>query len=223
MIDMMDFRRDGAVRLAGAATPMLATLWKLTIELPQARAGVRINGLSGFRSLLDGRSAACLAAARHLTGAGRPVRAIFFDKSAATNWSLCWHQDRTIAVQERVDVPGFGPWTVKGGVAHVAPPIEMLERMVTLRIHLDDVPANNAPLLIAPGSHRVGLIRESEIPATVARCGSHMCVASAGDIWLYSTPILHASDAAITPVHRRVLQIDYADFDLPDGLRWSGI
>ena len=30
--------------------------------------------------------------------------------------------------------------------------------MVTLRVHLDPVPATNAPLLIAPGSHKLGRI-----------------------------------------------------------------
>jgi hypothetical protein len=30
--------------------------------------------------------------------------------------------------------------------------------MVTLRIHLDDTPAANAPLLIAPGSHALGKV-----------------------------------------------------------------
>ena len=42
----------------------------------------------------------------------------------------------------------------------------------------------------------------------------------AGDVWLYATPILHASDAATTPLRRRVLQIDYAGHELPGGLEW---
>lgn len=47
--------------------------------------------------------------------------------------------------------------------------------------------------------------------------------AHAGDIWAYATPILHASDAALDPKARRVLQVDYAAFDLPGGLEWSGL
>ena len=38
-----------------------------------------------------------------------PVRAILFDKNADQNWSLGWHQDRTIAVRQRIDIDGFGP------------------------------------------------------------------------------------------------------------------
>jgi hypothetical protein len=49
------------------------------------------------------------------------------------------------------------------------------------------------------------------------------CLAEAGDAWLYATPILHASDAAVEPKHRRVLQVDYAVGQLPSGLQWLGI
>jgi len=42
-------------------------------------------------------------------------------------------------------------------------------------------------------------------------------------IWLYATLILHASDAARVPAHRRVLQVDLAAADLPGGLKWLGV
>jgi ectoine hydroxylase-related dioxygenase (phytanoyl-CoA dioxygenase family) len=95
--------------------------------------------------------------------------------------------------------------------------------MVTLRVHLDAVSETNAPLLIAPGSHRLGQVPEGEIPSVVERCGIATCFAEAGDIWLYSTPILHCSEAARAPAHRRVLQVDFAVSDLPGGLAWLGI
>ena len=56
-----------------------------------------------------------------------------------------------------------------------------------------------------------------------ARCAVHACLAAAGDIWAYATPIVHASETAEMPARRRVLQVDYAAFDLPGGLRWLGI
>ena len=153
----------------------------------------------------------------------RPVRALLFDKSPATNWALGWHQDRTICVTARTKVAGFTNWNVKAGLIHVAPPFALLARMLTLRVHLDDVPADNAPLLIAPGSHRAGLVREAEIDGVVGRCGTAICLARRGDAWLYATPILHASAAAATPRRRRVLQVDYAAEDLPGGLAWLGV
>ena len=106
---------------------------------------------------------------------------------------------------------------------HVAPPFEVLAAMVTLRVHLDAVLDTNAPLLVAPGSHRLGRIAESDLKAVVQRCGTAVCLAEAGDIWLYATPIVHASDAARVPAHRRVLQVDFAARDLPGGLAWLGV
>ena len=141
----------------------------------------------------------------------------------STNWGLPWHQDRTIVVTRRVEVEGFGPWTVKSGLLHVAPPFDLLAGMVTLRVHLDPVPETNAPLLIAPGSHRLGQIPEGELKSVVQRCGTATCLADAGDVWLYSTPILHCSEAARDPAHRRVLQVDFAAGDLPGGLTWLGV
>jgi ectoine hydroxylase-related dioxygenase (phytanoyl-CoA dioxygenase family) len=164
------------------------------------------------------------AIAASVLGEGaRPVRAILFNKSPETNWSLAWHQDRTISVKEKREVPGFGPWTVKSGMHHVAPPFDLLARMVTLRAHLDDVPATNAPLLIAPGSHTIGRIPISEVDEIVRRFGTRACLAEAGDVWLYSTPILHASKAASAPTSRRVLQVDFAADALPHGLEWLGV
>jgi ectoine hydroxylase-related dioxygenase (phytanoyl-CoA dioxygenase family) len=106
---------------------------------------------------------------------------------------------------------------------HVAPPADLLSRMVTLRVHLDAVPAENAPLIVAPGSHLHGRVPEGEINAVVERCGTMACLAEAGDVWLYSTLILHASGAATVPARRRVLQIDYAAELLPGGLSWLGV
>lgn len=214
---------DGAQRLDRAARWVLDELERAVAPLARDRAGLRLKGVSELDVLLNPTGAIGTLIAPFAGDLAAPVRAILFDKNPATNWSLTWHQDRTICVRERCEVPGFGPWTVKSGLPHVAPPFEPLEHLVTIRIHLDDVPANNAPLLIAPGSHRFGLVREDEIDAAVARCGVHACTARAGDNWVYATPILHASEAARVPKARRVLQIDHAGFDLPGDLTWSGI
>jgi hypothetical protein len=153
----------------------------------------------------------------------RPVRATFFDKSPARNWALGWHQDRTIALKARADVPGFTDWTVKSGIHHAVPPVALLERMLTLRLHLDDTPRNNAPLLVSPGTHLFGRLVEAEIPRVVSRHGTAACPAAAGDIWAYSTLILHASDRARVPSRRRVLQLLYSADDLPPPLEWLGV
>ena len=158
-----------------------------------------------------------------LGSAARPVRAVMFDKTGTSNWAVHWHQDRTIAVKARCNVPGFGPWTNKSGASHVEPPFELIASMITLRAHLDNCDGANAPLLIAPGSHRSGRVPEKDIPRTVNRLGQAVCIAMAGDVWVYATSILHASERAEKPRRRRILHVDFANSELPGGLEWLGI
>lgn len=219
----LDWERDGARCFAGAVLTELPELGAALSGLPTARAGVRIHGLAGLDRHFAPTGVIGSIACALLDRPARAVRAILFDKSPAANWSLGWHQDRTICVAHRVDTPGFGPWTVKAGLIHVAPPFALLARMVTLRVHLDDVPDHNAPLLIAPGSHRHGRIAEAEIAGMVAECGIVACLAVAGDVWAYSTPILHASAASSSEGQRRVLQIDFSGDELPGALEWMGV
>jgi len=216
--------RHGARYHPGAALPILPDLDRAVATCPTDRAGLRLHGRADLARLLAPDTRIGTLAARHLGPATRPVRAILFDKSAGVRWSLGWHQDRTVAVRARRDVPGYGPWSLKAGLHHVEPPFAVIEAMLTLRIHLDDVPADNAPLLVAPGSHRLGRVPEAAIAAIVARCGSIACLARRGDVWAYATPILHASTAAAPHhAHRRVLHVDYAAIELPHPLAWAGL
>lgn len=220
---LLNFRDHGAQRYRRAVTHDLASLTVTLEHLPKNHVGIRITGIDSLRPFLSPQGSIGSIAANVLGPTSRPVRAILFDKTAEMNWSLAWHQDRTICVQKRIAVDGFGPWTIKGGMQHVAPPFDLLARMVTLRVHMDDVPSTNAPLMIAPGSHADGRIPVDAIGEVVRRCGTRVCIAEAGDVWLYATPILHASEAATEPVRRRVLQLDFAAEDLPGGLEWLGV
>ena len=191
--------------------------------LPEGEPGVRIADCRELGPTLAAAGSIGELAVEHLGEAARPVRIILFDKTSDRNWSLGWHQDRTIWVRQRVETPGFANWTRKRGLQHVEPPFALLERMVTLRVHLDEVDEDNAPLLVAPGSHLFGRVGEADIEDTVRRCGTVVCTASAGDVWIYATPILHASDRAQRPQRRRVLQVDYSADELPGGLEWAGV
>lgn len=202
---------------------MLGDLTAALSDVTPDRAGVRLHGRAVLATALAIDTPVGAVAAAALGPTARPVRAILFDKTPGTNWALGWHQDRTIAVAARDDLPGWGPWTVKAGIQHVEPPFALIERMVTLRIHLDPVPTDNAPLLIAPGSHRLGRIAETDIAPTIERCGTYTCLAGRGDVWAYATAILHASAASSGHAHRRVLQVDYSSDALPTPLAWAGL
>lgn len=218
----MTLDEHGAELLPGAAVPFLDALEAALASQPRDRAGVRLHAVPGLAALLA-PDALGRHAAQQLGPGTRPVRAILFDKSDASNWALGWHQDRTIAVAARAEVPGYGPWSIKAGLQHVEPPFAVIEQMRTIRIHLDPVDADNAPLLVAPGSHCLGRLPDGEIDAAVARCGTAVCQAQRGDVWIYATPIVHASAAAARPRRRRVVQVDYATGMLPTPLEWLGV
>ena len=220
---MLTLNADGAERYPHfLKRGSLSGLQRLTKASEPGRAGVRLTGNPELLAWL-GESGVTDLASRVLRGRAQPVRAILFDKSSVQNWSLGWHQDRTIVVRQRADVPGFGPWSRKSGLTHVEPPFDVIEAMVTARVHIDPVPADNAPLRIAPGSHRAGKVIESGIDALVQRCGTYACLADAGDIWVYRTSVLHASAPSEVAGRRRVLQIDFASVALPFPLEWRGI
>jgi ectoine hydroxylase-related dioxygenase (phytanoyl-CoA dioxygenase family) len=145
---------------------------------------------------------------------------LLFDKAPAANWKVPWHQDTAIAVAERVEVPGFVGWSVKDGVTHVHPPVEILERMVALRIHLDDCGPDNGPLRVLPGSHRHGKLDEAQIEHWRQTTAEVRCCAMQGDVLVMRPLLLHASSPAKAPSHRRVIHLEYACGALPNGMRW---
>ncbi|MDQ3480113.1 MAG: phytanoyl-CoA dioxygenase family protein, partial [Actinomycetota bacterium] len=136
------------------------------------------------------------------------------------NWTVPWHQDRSIAVHDRVDVVGFGPWSEKAGVIHVQPPLNLLKQMVTLRFSLDACGPDQGPLRVIPGTHH-RLLDRDEVSRTVDRGPQRSCTTAAGGVVIMRPLVLHASSPARQARHRRVLHIEFGPPDLPNGLRWA--
>ena len=152
----------------------------------------------------------------------RPVKGIFFDKTPEANWPVPWHQDVTITVQESRTVPGFEMRPVKDGLVHALPPVEFSENMVALRIHLDDATADHGALRVVPESHKSGRLSPEQVNQWLAMNSSIVVPTATGDIMLMRPLLLHASSPCQAPGHRRVIHIEYADRDLPEGLEWAG-
>jgi hypothetical protein len=148
------------------------------------------------------------------------VRGVLFDKTSTVNWSVPWHQDLTIAVARRVETPGFGPWTVKAGIPHVRPPVEVLERMVTLRVHLDDCGLGSGPLRVVPGSDRGGRLSAEATRDWLDRVEPVDCPVPSGGVLVMRPLLLHASSVATEPRRRRVIHLEYAVDALPGGVDW---
>jgi hypothetical protein len=146
------------------------------------------------------------------------VRALFFDKPPQQTWALPWHKDLTIAVRDnRLPSAHFSKPTRKAGVPHVEAPREVLDSMLTVRVHLDAVADENGPLKVIPGSHRTG--KTLQIENVVPR----ILHAARGDVLLMRPLLAHCSGKSSpeTMRHRRVLHLEFAAKpELPDGYAW---
>lgn len=147
------------------------------------------------------------------------VKSIYFDKPGDSNWFVSYHQDLTISVKEKADVPGFGPWTVKQQQYAVQPPLAVLENNFTIRIHLDDTDEHNGALRVIPGSHRKGIYRpetidwSEEIEVT--------CKVRRGGMMIMRPLLLHASSRTTNNHKRRVIHIEFSNQQLQAPLQWS--
>ncbi len=189
---------------------------------PRARGGLRNVFRVSSRARAVATSDPFISLVSALIGARAfPVRAMLFDKTDGANWGVPWHQDLAIAVAERIETAGFGPWSVKEGIVHVQPPPHILARMVTIRLHLDDCGADNGALRVLPGSHGQGELTADAIAGWTDRQPAVLCELPKGGALLMRPLLLHASSPAKNPSHRRVLHVEYAATELPNGLKWS--
>jgi hypothetical protein len=134
-----------------------------TNMLERSRAGARhvihhpaVNQVAHDPRLLS-------IARRFLRADPFPFRATLFEKSARNNWLVVWHQDTALPLRDRRDVPGWGPWSVKAGIAYAHAPASALSRVIALRLHIDDSRADNGPLRVLPGTHTLGVLSDVEI------------------------------------------------------------
>jgi len=201
----------------------------LLAAVESAKDGSSIAGRGGVRNLLDRvskvREFAESSRIRKLVESilgehAFAARGILFDKTPEANWKVPWHQDLTIAVQRKVELAGFGPWTVKDGVQHVQPPTEILEAMLAVRIHLDECSEENGPIRVIPGSHSKGRLSAEQIRSMQEATSSVSCPVGQGGALLMRPLLLHASSTATSPNHRRVIHLEFASCCLPSGLRW---
>lgn len=149
------------------------------------------------------------------------IRALYFNKTQETNWGVPWHQDKTIAVQQRIEIPGFSAWSVKQSVIHVQPPAEILEQILTLRIHLDPTDSSNGTLQVMPDSHRNGILAKAEAERLKEARSPVTCCLNAGDVLMMRPLLLHSSRKSQTERDRRVIHLELTHQDLPDGLQWA--
>lgn len=147
------------------------------------------------------------------------VKSIYFDKPETSNWYVAYHQDLTISVDQKMQLEGFGPWTTKQNQFAVQPPLDILQNIYTIRIHLDDTDENNGALKVVPGSHAKGIYRPETIDWTIET--ETLCQVDKGGIMIMKPLLLHGSNRTTNGKRRRVIHIEFSDRELPAGLNWS--
>ena len=147
------------------------------------------------------------------------VRVLYFDKPSDRSWSLPFHKDLTIAVQDNsLPTEHFSKPTRKSGVDHVEASEQLLQNMLTLRIHLDEVTDANGPLQVIPGSHQSGKTVVAYDREAVK------ILVDRGDVLAMRPMIAHGSGHTDPDkqLHRRILHLEFCGTpDLPDGYQWK--
>jgi len=148
------------------------------------------------------------------------VQCTGFEKSADKNWLVPVHQDLSIPVAARVQALGLQGWSQKEGELFVQAPVAVLERLVAVRLHLDDCTADDGPLRVVPGSHGLGRVAPDSATAWRDQQGEVVCTARRGDALVMRPLLLHASSKTRGTSRRRVLHFLFGPRELPLGLAW---
>jgi ectoine hydroxylase-related dioxygenase (phytanoyl-CoA dioxygenase family) len=179
----------------------------------------------GSRDLLGRQAIVHTASAlhRHLLDLGllreqhQAVQCSLFAKGDGANWSVTPHQDLSVPVSERVDIPGWSGWSKKENIWFAQPPAVFLEDLVAVRLQLDGNSSETGPLEVVPGSHAKGRLASSSI----SHYAGHRvrCVVPRGGVLVMRPLLIHSSGKSHSSLHRRVLHFLYAP-PLPAALSW---
>jgi ectoine hydroxylase-related dioxygenase (phytanoyl-CoA dioxygenase family) len=183
------------------------------LVLRRSRAGVRhALGIAPVAELA--RQSQMMEVARGVLGPDAfPFRATLFDKSPAANWLVVWHQDTALPLRERIDLQGWGPWSVKEAIAYARAPATVLGRVLALRVSCDDSTAENGPLRVLPRTHTLGVLSDESIHELTTRIAPVECIVPKGGVVAMRPLVVHASSKSNTEMQRRVLHIEYAASD----------
>jgi len=138
------------------------------------------------------------------------IKAIYFDKPPTANWIVPWHQDLTIVTNQKTKQGGYTKWRLKNGVHYVHPPIEILENIITIRIHLDDCTKANGALKVIPRSHLNGIGKKLDFTQEKPV----ICEVKRGGVLLMKPLLFHASKRTTNNLNRRVIHLEFANKEL---------
>jgi hypothetical protein len=174
----------------------------------------------GWAQALASHLRDCPAVEPLLRDARTGIQCTYFGKSPSRNWLVALHQDLSIPVRERLAASPCSAWSRKEGTWFCQPPLELLCRLVAIRVHLDDSTAQNGPLRVVPGSHRLGRISSEAALEHRRRLGEVSCTVPRRGILAMRPLLLHASSKSTVDTPRRVLHFVFGPAQPPWGLGW---
>lgn len=146
------------------------------------------------------------------------TKAIYFNKPKEANWFVPFHQDLSISVVEKHEVENYKNWTFKQQQIGVQPPLNILENIFTIRIHLDKTTKNNGALRIIPSSHNNGILKMDSIDWNAKK--ELVCNIVKGATMLMKPLVLHASNRTINTSQRRVIHLEFSNKELDFPIKW---
>lgn len=143
------------------------------------------------------------------------VKSIYFDKPVNANWVVNWHQDITLNLNERIELPGFKNWRVLKDRVVVQPEVSVLESILTLRVHLDDANESNGALSVINNSENDGVIRAITDYVLENEDSKEVCCVRKGGVMVMSPLTVHSSRRSSSGnTRRRVIHLEIMEKEL---------
>lgn len=146
------------------------------------------------------------------------IKSVYFDKPAGANWTVPYHQDISVNFKVKAEIAGgYYNWLRKGEFWSVNAPDELLNRIYTFRIHLDDANETNGALKVIAGSHLYGTTRL--LPEGLSPSSERVVTVKAGGVMLVRPLLWHASLKS-EGKRRRVIHLEFYKGSEPE-MPWA--
>ncbi|GGF39203.1 phytanoyl-CoA dioxygenase family protein [Echinicola rosea] len=137
-----------------------------------------------------------------------------------SNLNVRWHQDTTIDVKHKAQLPGFADWRESAGYFKVCPPSQILKNGLIVRIHLEEAFEEKGAMEVFPGTHQekktndqIQLMASKRLPTIVE--------VDAGGVHLMHPLLVHRSPKQSPKDKTKVIQLILHSLNLPNGLTWA--